>query len=73
MLAALLKGFNFFIKRDTQAREAGDFMDYENDYEDEEYDDEEEDYGYDENFFGPGNRNGTSNVGDYNYLNNLRR
>ena len=40
---------------------------------DEEYDDEEEDYGYDENFFGPGNRNGTSNVGDYNYLNNLRR
>ena len=39
----------------------------------EEYDDEEDDYGYDENFFGPGNRNGTSNVGDYNYLNNLRR
>lgn len=39
----------------------------------EEYDDEEDDYVYDENFFGPGNRNGTSNVGDYNYLNNLRR
>lgn len=38
--------------------------------EDEEYD-EEEDYGYDQNFFGPGNRNGTSNVGDYNYINNL--
>lgn len=39
--------------------------------EDEEYDEEEEDYGYDDNFFGPGNRNGTSNVGDYNYMNNF--
>ncbi|MCM1504771.1 MAG: Ig-like domain-containing protein [Muribaculum sp.] len=44
--------------------------DEDGDYEDE---DEEDDYGYDGDFFGPGNRNGTSNVGDYNYFNNLRR
>ncbi|MBO5372669.1 MAG: transcription termination/antitermination protein NusA [Lachnospiraceae bacterium] len=37
-LAARLTGFKIDIKSETQAREAGDFMDYENDYEDEEYD-----------------------------------
>lgn len=36
-LAARLTGFKIDIKSETQAREAGDFMDYENDYEDEEY------------------------------------
>ncbi|MCI8634891.1 MAG: transcription termination/antitermination protein NusA [Eubacterium sp.] len=39
-LAARLTGFKIDIKSETQAREAGDFMDYENDYEDEDYDDE---------------------------------
>ena len=46
-LAARLTGFKIDIKSETQAREAGDFMDYENDYLDEEYD--EEDVTYDEN------------------------
>lgn len=39
-LAARLTGFKIDIKSETQAREAGDFIDYENDYEDEEYTDE---------------------------------
>ncbi len=39
-LAARLTGFKIDIKSETQAREAGDFMDYENDYEDEAYEDE---------------------------------
>ena len=34
-LAARLTGFKIDIKSESQAREAGDFMDYENDYEDE--------------------------------------
>ena len=46
-LAARLTGFKIDIKSETQAREAGDFIDYENDYEDEYYEDGEE-Y-YDEN------------------------
>ena len=33
-LAARLTGFKIDIKSETQAREAGDFMDYEEDYED---------------------------------------
>lgn len=37
-LAARLTGFKIDIKSETQAREDGDFMDYENDYEDEDYD-----------------------------------
>ena len=44
-LAARLTGFTIDIKSETQAREAGDFMDYENDYDD--YDEDEyleEDY-----------------------------
>ncbi len=47
-LAARLTGFKIDIKSETQAREAGDFMDYENDYEDEEYYEDEyyEDGGY---------------------------
>lgn len=39
-LAARLTGFKIDIKSETQAREAGDFMDYENDYE--EYEDGED-------------------------------
>lgn len=39
-LAARLTGYKIDIKSETQAREAGDFMDYENDYDDEYYDDE---------------------------------
>ena len=43
-LAARLTGFKIDIKSETQAREAGDFFDYENDYEDaDEYDDYEND------------------------------
>lgn len=53
-LAARLTGFKIDIKSETQAREAGDFMDYENDYEDEDYDeeylDEEYDGEYDEEY-----------------------
>ena len=45
-LAARLTGFKIDIKSETQAREAGDFMDYENDYEDEDY----EDYEYDDEY-----------------------
>ncbi len=41
-LAARLTGFKIDIKSETQAREAGDFLDYENEYEDEEYYDEDE-------------------------------
>ena len=44
-LAARLTGFKSDIKSETQARESGDFLDYENDYEDDEYDDN---YEYDE-------------------------
>ena len=44
-LAARLTGFKIDIKSETQARESGDFLDYENDYEDDEYD---ENYEYDE-------------------------
>ncbi len=40
-LAARLTGFKIDIKSETQAREAGDFLDYENEYEDDyDYDDE---------------------------------
>lgn len=50
-LAARLTGFKIDIKSETQAREAGDFMDYENDYE--EYDEYAESYeedGYAESY-----------------------
>ena len=41
-LAARLTGFKIDIKSETQAREAGDFMDYENEYEEyEEYEEEQ--------------------------------
>ena len=33
-LAARLTGFKIDIKSETQAKESGEFMDYENDYED---------------------------------------
>ena len=39
-LAARLTGFKIDIKSETQARESGDFIDYENDYEDD-YEDED--------------------------------
>ena len=39
--AARLTGFKIDIKSETQAREAGDFFDYENEYEDDEYYDED--------------------------------
>lgn len=42
-LAARLTGFKIDIKSETQARESGEFMDYENDYEEDDYDD---DYDY---------------------------
>lgn len=47
-LAARLTGFKIDIKSETQARESGEFMDYENDYEDdyEEYEDYEESDSY---------------------------
>ena len=48
-LAARLTGFKIDIKSETQAREAGDFMDYESEYEDyDEYDEYEEYEEYDE-------------------------
>ena len=42
-LAARLTGFKIDIKSETQARESGDFMDYENDFDEDDYDD---DYDY---------------------------
>ncbi|MCD7709170.1 MAG: transcription termination factor NusA [Clostridiales bacterium] len=47
-LAARLTGFKIDIKSETQARESGDFLDYENDYEDEDdyYDDYESEGDY---------------------------
>ena len=50
-LAARLTGFKIDIKSETQARESGDFIDYENDYEDD-YEDEDgyyDDYESEEN------------------------
>ena len=46
-LAARLTGFKIDIKSETQARESGDFLDYENEYEDDYYDEE---YDEDDNF-----------------------
>ena len=43
-LAARLTGFKIDIKSGTQAREAGDFFDYENEYEDDEYYEEDGEY-----------------------------
>ena len=43
-LAARLTGFKIDIKSETQAREAGDFFDYENAYEDDEYYEEDGEY-----------------------------
>ena len=43
-LAARLTGFKIDIKSETQAKEAGDFLDYEEEYEDDEYYDDEEYY-----------------------------
>lgn len=43
-LAARLTGYKIDIKSETQARESGDFLDYENEYEDEDEEYYEEDY-----------------------------
>ncbi len=51
-LAARLTGFKIDIKSETQAREAGDFVDYETEYEDEYYDDEYYEDEYDEEYEG---------------------
>lgn len=53
-LAARLTGFKIDIKSETQAREAGDFMDYENDYEDEDYEDEYYDGEYEDDAYEEG-------------------
>lgn len=50
-LAARLTGFKIDIKSETQARESGEFIDYENDYED---DYEEYEEGYDEEYIEDG-------------------
>ncbi len=47
-LAARLTGFKIDIKSETQAREAGDFVDYENEYEEEYYEDEYDDEYYED-------------------------
>ena len=62
-LAARLTGFKIDIKSETQARESGDFIDYENDYEDEDeyYDDENYDG---ENYDGE-NYDGENYDGEY--------
>ena len=43
-LAARLTGFKIDIKSETQARESGDFYDYENEYEDDDYYEEDGEY-----------------------------
>ncbi len=65
-LAARLTGFKIDIKSETQARESGDFLDYENDYEDEEY--YEEDYeedGYSEGDYEDGEYSDEAYEGEY--------
>ena len=47
-LAARLTGFKIDIKSETQARESGDFLDYENDYEDDDYENYDDDIEFDE-------------------------
>ncbi len=65
-LAARLTGFKIDIKSETQARESGDFLDYENDYEDEEY--YEEDYeedGYSKGDYEDGEYSDEAYEGEY--------
>ena len=47
-LAARLTGFKIDIKSETQARESGDFLDYENDYEDDDYENYDDEIEFDE-------------------------
>lgn len=54
-LAARLTGFKIDIKSETQAREAGDFLDYENDYEDADEYDEYADNDYENSDYEDGN------------------
>ena len=51
-LAARLTGYKIDIKSETQAREAGDFLDYENDYEDADEYEDYEDTDYDSEAYG---------------------
>ena len=51
-LVARLTGFKIDIKSETQARESGDFLDYENEYEDDYYD--EEGYAEDDELYADG-------------------
>ena len=50
-LAARLTGFKIDIKSETQARESGDFLDYENEYEDDYYEEEYDEDGYEDDNF----------------------
>ncbi len=63
-LAARLTGFKIDIKSETQAREAGDFFDYENDYEDvDEYEDYAEE-GFDSYLEDESYEEGTQGAGE---------
>ncbi|MCD8231466.1 MAG: transcription termination factor NusA [Clostridiales bacterium] len=67
-LAARLTGFKIDIKSETQAREAGDFMDYETEYEDADYEDkyyEDYDGEYAEGEYADGYADGEYREGDY--------
>lgn len=75
-LAARLTGYKIDIKSETQARESGDFMDYENEYEDyDEYDEyyeedyETEEYGgeYEGDYSGSGEEYGDDYSGSGGY------
>ena len=50
-LAARLTGFKIDIKSETQARESGDFLDYENEYEDDYYEEDYDEEGYEDDNF----------------------
>ena len=50
-LAARLTGFKIDIKSETQAREAGDFYEYDDEYDDEYYDEYEDDGYYDDEYY----------------------
>lgn len=66
-LAARLTGYKIDIKSETQARESGDFLDYENEYEDEEeYYEDYEDGEYQDEDYGDGEYQ-DENYGDGEY------
>jgi N utilization substance protein A len=63
-LAARLTGFKIDIKSETQARESGDFMDYESEYEDDEYAEDGE-YTEDGEYAGDGYAEDADAEGEY--------